>query len=317
VIEDLHADLIKAGAIAPVALDGAEERRWLDCDLASLAENRLGDTTDPRHLDAQRRADWQARAVDEDPWPLRARSKYERCYWIVEDGEHAGTIALATSTLGNGCLRVSSFYIFPPLRGRGMGRRALGRVQEALARHDLGLRLETAWCWQRSVRFYLACGLWVYMWKRDLTLYWDHATPAPQIEVGKDTASLSVPLGQERVVLARAHRRGDALHLEEIPRELANDNRIGQAFWHATSTLAVALALHGWPLVRSQEAWDRCYYADAGAPESLAYKITIWEAWAKKHGWIVQTPRLPGLEYPSWDELEARWEAESEEIGPP
>ena len=96
------------------------------------------------------------------------------------------------------------------------------------------------------------------------------------------------------------------LELEEPPRELAKEQRIGEAYWHATSTLSLALALHGWPLVRSREEWERSYFADAGPPEALAYKITIWEAWDRKHGRVVSTPRIPGLEYPTWDELEAR-----------
>jgi GNAT superfamily N-acetyltransferase len=314
VIETLHAELVQTGAFALVPLDGADERRWLDCDLASLAENRLGDLTDPRHLDEQRRADWLARAADERPWPLSARSKYERCYWILEDGQPAGTIALARPRPGSEWLRVSSFYVFPTYRGSGVGRRALGQVQEALARHDLGLRLETSWCWQRAVRFYLASGMWIYMWKHDLTFCWEPRTPKPQIDIGDGTASLSVSVGQEDIVLARAQRRGEALVLETPPPALAKDDRMGDAYWHATSTLALALALHGWPLVRSQEDWTRSYFADAGAPESLAYKITRWEAWAAKQGWIVQTPRIPGVQYPTWNELEARWHAESKAL---
>jgi GNAT superfamily N-acetyltransferase len=101
-----------------------EEQRWLDCDLASLAENRLGDLTDLRNLDQRRRAGWLARAADERPWRFRARSEYERCYWILEHGEPAGTIALETSTHGSLWLRVASFYIFPTHRSRGIGRRA-------------------------------------------------------------------------------------------------------------------------------------------------------------------------------------------------
>jgi GNAT superfamily N-acetyltransferase len=314
VSEAVHEDLVHTGAFAPVRVGGAEERSWLDCDLASLAENRLGDRTDPRSLDKARRADWKARATQERPWSLRDRSNYERCYWILEDGKRAGTIALALSSLGNNSLRVASFYVLPTYRGAGVGRRALGRVQGALARHDLGLRLETNWCWQRAVRFYLTSGLWIYMWKRDLTFFWDPETPAPQIEVGEDTATLSVPLGQGSLVLARAARRGDALDLEEPPPDLARHKDIGGAYWHATSTLSLALAQHGWPLIRSQEEWKRSYYADAGPPEALAYKITIWEAWAAKRGWAVQTPRIPGLHYPSWDDFEARWEAERKEL---
>ncbi len=47
----VHEDLLRAGLCAPVEIGGAEERLWLDCDLASLAEGRLGDPTDPRQID--------------------------------------------------------------------------------------------------------------------------------------------------------------------------------------------------------------------------------------------------------------------------
>lgn len=313
-IEAVHEDLVRVGALAPVELDGDEERTWLDCDLASLAENRLGDRTDPRRVDEPRRADWLARATEQRLWSLRSRSKYERCYWILDAGERAGTLALATSSLGGESLRMSSFYVLPDRRGLGVGRRALDRVQEALGRYELGLRLETSWCWQRAVRFYIASGLWIYMWKRDLSFCWYPTTPRPRIEVGEGEASLSVTLGGEQVTLARAHRRGDRLELEEPPEEVAKNRALGESFWHASSTLSLALALHGWPLVRSEERWRRCYHADAGAPEALAYKITIWEALAAKSGWLVGTPRIPGLEYPTWDDFEARWEAENKEF---
>jgi hypothetical protein len=113
----------------------------------------------------------------------------------------------------------------------------------------------------------------------------------------------------------RAHRRGDVLELGDPPASLAGDERLGEAYWHADSTLALALALHGFPLVRSRAEWDRSYFADAGAPEALAYKITIWEAWARKRGWRVETPRIPGLAYPTWEALEARWEEQSRNLG--
>jgi len=71
--------------------------------------------------------------------------------------------------------------------------------------------------------------------------------------------------------------------------------------------------MHGWPLVRSAEQWKESYYADSGPPEALAYKITIWEAYARSKGWIVETPRIAGLAYPTWDEFEARWAKEDEE----
>src|SRR4051812_35394861 len=148
-LEGVHEDLVRGGILSPVDLGGADERRWLDHDLASLAENRLGDTLDPRELDDARRADWTARATRERVRSLRHRSEYERCYWIVEDSERVGTIALS-AMLGGRRVHAASFYVLPPYRGRGIGRRALGGVQEVLARHDTDLRLDTSWCWQRA-----------------------------------------------------------------------------------------------------------------------------------------------------------------------
>src|SRR6185295_10722731 len=110
---------------------------------------------------------------------------------------------------------------------------------------------------------------WIYMWKRDLTFCWDPRTPAPRIAVGADTATLAVPRDGGELVLARASRRGDTLVLSQPPEELKDDKTLGGAYWQATSTLSLAVALHGFPLVRSQEHWDRCYYADGGPPESL------------------------------------------------
>lgn len=313
-VEAVHEHLLRSGAVEPVKLGGADERRWLDCDLASLAENRLDDMADPRDLDAARRADWQARATDDRAASLRSRSERERCYWLIEGGERAGTIALATSLLGTRSVHLSSFYLRPPYRGRGLGRRALAHVQEALSKEGLGLRLDTSWCWQRAVGFYMAVGLWLYMWKRELTFWWHADTPRPRVEVGEREASLSVQRGAELVVLARARRDGGVLTLVDAPSGVEKDRRLGEAYWHAPTTFALALAMHGWPLVRSEASWEQCYYADAGPPEALAYKIQIWEAWASHRGWPVRTPRIPELRYPTWEELEARWEAERVEF---
>ncbi len=311
----VHDDLVRAGVLAVAALEGPEARAWLDCDLASLAENWLGDRLDPRELDDARRADWQARALEERPMSLTRRSDYERCYWLLDEGERAGTMALATGTRGGKRLYLASLYVLPTHRGRSLGRRAMTSVMDTLRRHGLGLRLDTSWCWQRTVRFYVKLGLWVQMWKRDLSLCWDPATPPPRFFISDTTASLSVDLGGAPVVLASARRRGDALELDESTREHARDERLGEAYWTAESTFALWLALHGWPLVRSPEAWERSHYSDAGPPEALAYKLTLWEAWARKRGWIVETPRIPGVEYPTWDDYEARWKAESLTLG--
>jgi hypothetical protein len=209
-IEEAHGRLVAEGLLAPVVLGGSEEGAWTDCDLASLAENRIDARVDPRHLDDAQRADWTARATTERLYPPSARA-YERCYWLLERGQRVGTVALAISTLGGKLVRLSSFYLFATERGRGAGLRALLTIRDALGASDLGLRLETCWTWPMAVRFYLRAGMWVRMWKRDLDLWFDAKTLPPLIDVGDRDATLAVDVAGARVVLARARRDGARL----------------------------------------------------------------------------------------------------------
>jgi hypothetical protein len=65
------------------------------------------------------------------------------------------------------------------------------------------------------------------------------------------------------------------------------------------ATLALACAVRGWPLVRSDGEWARRYrYADVGGPEGLACRIASFEAQARADGWRVATPPVPGLPGP-------------------
>ncbi len=97
----VHDELVRGSALAPVTLGGAEERAWLDCDLASLAENWLDDRTDPREIDAAQRRSLRSRVLDEPPMSLAQRSEHERCYWLLDGAERKGTMALSTGTLGS------------------------------------------------------------------------------------------------------------------------------------------------------------------------------------------------------------------------
>lgn len=310
----IHQELVQNDLCAPVELGGIEERLWLDCDLASMAESRIGDTTDPRELEDARRADWLARVTNEEPTSLLSRSRYERCYWLLDGTARIGTVALTTSSLGNGSLHLSSFYIFPALRRRGAGARFFDRLKEILARHDTALRLDTSWCWPRAVRFYLREGMWLYMWKRELTFFWDKDLPRADVQISDEEASLAVPVDGERLVLASARRHGSSLEFAYPTPERRSDARVKEVVYLASSTLALHLALSGWPLIQSKQTWDEDRYADGGPPEALAYKISIWEAWDKKQGWQVPTVRIPGLEYLTWDELEVRWAEENKKF---
>jgi GNAT superfamily N-acetyltransferase len=306
-IATIHDELVERSLVGPVALGGEEEGAWADCDLASLAENRLGIISDPRSLVAVERDDVRKRALTE-PCSLPSQRRFERCYWLLEAEERVGTVALATSTLGSRLLRLSSLYIFPDKRRQGVGARALERLQALLAPHRLGIRLETSWSWQSAVRFYLRAGLWVHTWKRDLTFRWEPGTPPPLVAVNGTQSSLSVEIDGRRVLLVSAENNGNRLIVhDEKPLDL--DPRVERLWWDAPSTLSLWLAVHGWPLVRSGQAWEEQRHNDFGSPESLAYKITIWEAWDRKQGFRVETPRIPGLQYPTWDELQASWNA--------
>ncbi|NUP09359.1 MAG: GNAT family N-acetyltransferase [Polyangiaceae bacterium] len=307
----LHQELFDARVLEPLEMGGHDERAWADCDLASFAENRLGDGTDPRGIDETGRAWWRSRATTE-PEYLPHRRDYERCCWILDGDERAGTIALASSTLGGLNMRIASLYVYPTFRGRGLGRDALRKVAERLEERDLGLRLNTNWTWQRTVRGYLRMGMWIRMWKRDLEFRFRVSDPAPIVAIEGAQASLSVPSNGHLVTLLAARREGDRLILEE--RDDAGVGRLEELAWDAWGTLALELAMRGWPLVRSQKDWEACHYSDGGAPESLAHRIPAWEAWDRAHGWKVETPRIAGLDYPTWSELEERWRRDQQAL---
>jgi GNAT superfamily N-acetyltransferase len=300
-----YAELISASLIEPVALGTADERTWADCDLASLAENRLGVVFDPRGLDERLREDLRSRATTE-PCGQPSERRFESCFWLLDRGQRVGTVALESAALGSHRLRLSSLYLLPDQRGHGLGARALHHLKSGLGRHGFGIRLETNWCWSAAVRFYLREGFLLHGWKRELTFTWDPGDPPLVLELQGGTATASLESDHARLVLARAERAAERLVMSDDT--LAGIGPQLQEFaWRAPSTLALWLALRGWPLVRSAETWERERHNDFGSPEALAYKIVIWEAWAHAHGYRVETPRIPGLRYASWAELQAEW----------
>lgn len=312
-LQPVYDELVQSSILVPVGSDDDEQRLFVDFEIASLAEHRLGDQTDPRGIDDVRRIDWLARATQEGTtFVLPKDHRYQTCFWLLVDDKRAGTIAFS-EPMGHSMARCHSFYLLPEFRGRGVGSRIMLRVLRALVCNDLCLRLDTDWTWQRTVRFYRRLNFGVYHWKRGLDLIWAPKLPISRIEVGLTEASLSIPYDDSEVTLVRAHRKGDKLELAYERLELEDDPKIGEAYFFAMPTLALELAMHGWPLVRSEEEWKKYYYADSGPPEALAYKTPIWEAYARSKGWIVDTPRIAGLAYSTWEEFEVRWAQENEE----
>jgi GNAT superfamily N-acetyltransferase len=272
-------------------------QRFVDCELAAMAEYRLGDTTDPRALDDARRALWvEAAALGALPLPNERPG--EGCFWLTYDGTCIGTVCLGLRRRARAELYLGSFYLFPDARGLGRARASLHSILFAAATQGLGLWLTTQWTWGPAVRFWLGQGFWLRHWKRSLCLSRRLDTPVPVFREDGRRASLSVVSEGRSIELMRAWQRLgrlswrvvtplDALRPEDPLRAVAHE---------VSSTFAVHLAVAGWPLVRSAAKADRLGHADAGAPEGLARAIALNEAEDRAGGWRIFSARPPGPE---------------------
>jgi GNAT superfamily N-acetyltransferase len=297
-ILDAHAALVDEGVIEPLSRDPAETRLWLDCELASLVENRFFDPIDPLAMTPELRAAWEPRATSGEPLSSpHGHDWYRVPFWMRDGIERAGTIALATSLMGPQLVTVSSLYTMPGRRRRGIAKQVLDRAHAAVtAAGYRGLRVPAYWSWQPAVRFYLGLGMWIANWKHSLVFCRRNDLPEHRIEIGETEARFSIVKDGEAVPLIEAKRAGDRLVWTELV-HLRGD----AMYFHAGETFAVALATHGFPLIRSDLAWEERYGStDGGDPEGLAYKIDGWEAWDRKSGFEVRAPRIPGLQYSEW-----------------
>lgn len=291
----------------PVAPDDPDEcRLWRACELCTYLEYRLAATPDPRALTDVEILDWSRRGLAAgerlgDPDHLLGY----RPYWLAMAGKRLGTVAVAVMGPGWGrpCLRIASLYLFPEERRAGYGTLTMG-ILEGVARH-LGLegvRLETDWLWQGAVRFYLHRGFWVQNWKRGLSLVRWFADPPYRIRCTAGQMDFVLGGGETGQQAISARRHGDTLIWEEHATGGRDDDP--EPLAAAAPTFALWLAIHGWPLIRGPLEWERRYrWSDTGMPEGLAYKITVFEGYARHCGFRVDTPPIPGLVYPSWSEL--------------
>ncbi|AUX45290.1 uncharacterized protein SOCE26_067720 [Sorangium cellulosum] len=303
-----HAALVAAGVIAPLALNAADTRLWADCELASLVECRFFERLDPAARGRELRDVWGPRAT-RDGAPLgtpHAGARYVVPYWLLEGGCRAGTIALSTGALGPPLLEVSSLYVLPACRGRGVAGAALRRADEAARAAGVsGLHVRTSWAWQPAVRFYLGLRMWVAGWQHALVFTWRRGLPAPAVEIGEREATFSVEEGGRRERLLGASREGDRLGWVESPRMELYRAEGSEVATLAPATFAVALAARGYPLIRSAARWaERRASSDVGQPEGLAYKIELFEAVDRSYGFEVRTPRIPGLLYREYEDID-------------
>jgi GNAT superfamily N-acetyltransferase len=296
-------ELVAAGLLRPLAVqDPAERRLWRSMDLCSMVEGAFGERLDPRALSGDERRRWLDRLGEAYRTPALP-APYSTPFWLLHDGQPAGTLAVGTMTMGPELVPLTALYLLPVHRGAGLSARALRSLHEAAVRAGLGgLRLETYWVWQDAVRYYLRRGFWLFHWKHDLALMLHESLPDHRVEIAGDRAAFLVLLDGSFRPLYRAERHGEALRLFDEPIARSREHAYFAAI-HGEATLSLALAVAGWPLIRSPEDWERSRYADTGPPEALAYRIEWYEALARHRGWRVETPRLPGLRYRSYAEL--------------
>jgi len=291
--------LVEAGLLEPVGQDRGDARRWSNCDLCSYVENRFHQQLDPEVLAPDQRVAWFHRALAPGERLLDPRSSdYYAAFWILDRGARAGTLALPTTMLGSPFLPLSSLYVFPARRAGGVAYRTMRAVHQACQTAGfLGIRVGTYWTWQAAVRRYvLRYGMWAWSFKRSLEFVWADHLPPHAITIDDDTARFAVEQGGRTVELIAAARDGDRLVWNELPAMTAPELDPSVGF-HARSTLAVALAVHGWPLLRAGDDLAKAAGADIGGPDVLARRIAIFDYLDRRSGFDVRAPRIPGLPY--------------------
>lgn len=302
--EAMIRPLVADGVLAPIADRDADARLWMDSDLCSFVENRCHHRMEPTSVTPGDRETWTRRALaaDDRLWDPR-RSQYTAAFWLLDHGVRAGTLALSKPMAMYRLLPVSSLSVFPAHRGTGVAYRALRAVDRAVVAAGLsGIRVGTYWTWQTAVRRYLLrYGMWAWSFKRSIDFIWADLPPH-RIAIDEHGARFAIEHGGRHIELLTAARDGELLIWNEA-REMASDELSATTRFHARSTLALALAVHGWPLLRAGETAQAAAGCDVGGPQVLAYKIGVFEALDRRSGFDVRTPRIPGLPYAAIERL--------------
>lgn len=300
-IEACCRQLMAQGVIEPLSTDEGETRGWSLYELASLVEGHLHVQLDAARLSEEERLAYERRVSHDGRSLASPHSEYSRPFWLLADGRRVGTIAIATMVYGLDLISISSLYVDPAARRRNIALRALEAVFHAAITNGAGgIRLDTNWTWQPAVRFYARIGMWVWMWKHNLVFTWQPELPSYRVDFGESQARFLIQQNGRWRAVVTARNLGDRLGWE--PDDL--ERRPSEAFRCIPGTFAVHLALAGWPLIRSEETWERRYdWSDAGEPEGLACKIEIFEAVSRQSGFDVRTPRIPGIQYRKLDEI--------------
>lgn len=302
-IEACCRQLVAERVIEPLSTDEEETKAWTFWELASLVEGHLHIQLDGTRLSNEERLDYERRLSSDGDRPyLDPHTGYTHPFWLLAGGRRVGTIAIGTTYSGMALLSIMSLYVDPAERRKGIARQALEAVYRAgLANGAGGIRLDTNWTWQPSVRFYARIGMWIWMWKHNLVFTWQPDLPPYRVEIDGSEARFLILQEDQWRVMVTAQNLGERLgweaaDLKDLPIEMSHC---------IPGTFALHLALAGWPLIRSKESWERRYdWSDAGEPEGLAYKIEVFEAVFRERGFEIRAPRIPGLRYRKLEEIE-------------
>ncbi|MFI6942037.1 GNAT family N-acetyltransferase [Streptomyces sp. NPDC050418] len=291
----LHERLAVEAGFRPVLL--GEGRQFALHDLASLTEGALGEFVDPWSLTVTRERELRLR-LGERGRESRHDEWFSTRYWLVDkglSGRPVGTVAVDRHPSGGNALRISSLYVHPVARRRGLADAALNTVYGACLAEGLsGVRLDTHWTWQASVAYYLRRGLWVTSWKRALGLARLAYLPRYEVQEAGDELVFAVAGTDGAMVPMLAARTGGVgdggpwLTMRETAQyaDLQSEIPRGVMPLYARATLALHLAVRGWPLVPKELAGKELTWSgDIGGPASLAYMIGVFEKEARSNGW--------------------------------
>lgn len=214
-IEACCRQLVAEGASEPLSTDEEETKSWNLRELASLAEGHFHEQLDVTPLSDDERLAHE-RHVSYDGRPLASpHNRYCHPFWLFADGRRVGTIAIGTMISGLDLISISSLYVDPADRRRNIARRALEAVfKAAIANGAGGIRLDTNWTWQPSVRFYARIGMWVWMWKHNLVFTWQKEMPPYRVEIGESEARFLIQQDDRWRAVVTARHLGDRLGWE-------------------------------------------------------------------------------------------------------
>jgi GNAT superfamily N-acetyltransferase len=278
--------------LRPLVADDSDARHlWRACELCIFLEQRFASAPDPRSLSETDLVAWSEKGLTQGEQLSDARDPGgHRPYWLCVGDRLIGTLALCLWDTGWGrpTLWLASLYVLPECRHQGHASTILNALYETASQEGLhGLRLDTDWVWQSAVRLYLGNGFQVGNWKRTLSLQRICREAGYRVRFDGDRAEYFRDGTADPILIAQ--NRGNWLGWDARPGD-------GIDILHAASTFALWLALAGWPLIRSPETWaERSRWIDVGMPEGLAHRIAVLEETAHRHGFLVQTPRIPGL----------------------